>query len=179
MSATELTFHKVPPTGVESPRLRADLLDTWVAVTNAGGAVGFVPPVDHAAVAPVLARALDRVGAGRDLLGIVRGSGGRALGMGILRRGGSDLTAHWRTVIRVMVHPEVQRRGGGRVLITGLHAEARALGLDHLLLTVRDGLGLDRFYATLGYAVVGRHPRAIRVAADDLRDELLLCAALH
>ncbi len=36
-----------------SPVLRRQLVDCWVTVTNAGGAVGFpFPPVDEATVAP-------------------------------------------------------------------------------------------------------------------------------
>ncbi|GMA85307.1 hypothetical protein GCM10025868_05570 [Angustibacter aerolatus] len=42
------------------------------------------------------------------------------------------------------------------------------------MLTVRDGSTLDRFYERCGYRVVGRHPRAIRLSATDVRDELML-----
>jgi hypothetical protein len=52
------------------------------------------------------------------------------------------------------------------------------LGLEQLQLTIRDGQGLENFYQRLGYRVVGRHPRAIRVNADDYRDELMLVSDL-
>ena len=35
--------------------LRRELIDCWVAVSNAGGAVGFLPPADGTQVSPVAA----------------------------------------------------------------------------------------------------------------------------
>jgi hypothetical protein len=46
------------------------------------------------------------------------------------------------------------------------------------MLTVRDGNSLEKFYGKLGYRVVGTHPRAVRVAPDDYRDELMLVTDL-
>jgi hypothetical protein len=43
-SITELTFVGIGPAEAGSRRLRDDLLETWVAVTEAGGAVGFTTP---------------------------------------------------------------------------------------------------------------------------------------
>ncbi len=48
---------------------RADLLDTWIAATDAGGAVGFTAPAPVELVAETLDEALGRVAAGLDLLG--------------------------------------------------------------------------------------------------------------
>ncbi|MFI5696832.1 GNAT family N-acetyltransferase [Kribbella sp. NPDC051586] len=155
------------------PGLRADLLDTWVAATNAGGAVGYTPPAPVGQIAENLDGALGRVAAGLDLLGVLH-NGERYVGMGLLVTSGSALNAHWRTVLRVMVHPEHQGNGAGRVLMAGLRGSAVDLGLEQLQLTIRDGLGLEKFYGPLGYRVVGTHPRAIRVAPDDYRDELML-----
>ncbi|MEU8226434.1 GNAT family N-acetyltransferase [Kribbella sp. NPDC048915] len=155
------------------PGLRADLLDTWVAVTNAGGAVGYVAPAPVDRIAENLDGALGRVASGLDLLGVLH-NGERYVGMGMLVGRGSALQAHWRTVLRVMVHPDCQGTGAGRILMEGLRGSAVDLGLEHLQLTIRDGLGLENFYGPLGYRVVGRHPRAIRVAPDDYRDEIML-----
>ena len=60
----------------------------------------------------------------------------------------------------------------------GLHRMGRELGLEQLQLTVRGGHGLERFYQRLGYTVVGRHPRAVRVAPGDDRDEVMLVCEL-
>lgn len=163
--------------GVFEPGLRADLLDTWIAATDAGGSVGFTAPAPVHLVADTLDLALERVAAGKDVLGVLH-NGERYVGMGMLVDKGSALNAHWRTVLRVMVHPKYQQSGAGRLLMSGLRQTAVELGLEQLQLTIRDGQGLENFYQPLGYRIVGRHPRAVRVAPDDYRDEVMLVTDL-
>jgi GNAT superfamily N-acetyltransferase len=163
----------VEPDEVLEAGLRADLLDTWIAATDAGGAVGFTKPAPVELVAETLDGALGRVSAGLDLLGVLH-NGERFVGMGLLVSRGSALQMHWRTVLRLMVHPQYQGNGAGRMLMEGLRGSAVDLGLEQLQLTIRDGLGLEKFYEPLGYRIVGRHPRAVRVAPDDYRDEIML-----
>jgi GNAT superfamily N-acetyltransferase len=163
----------VEPDETLAPGLRADLLDTWVAATDAGGAVGFTAPAPVEKVADALDAALGRVAAGLDLLGVLH-NGERYVGMGLLVSRGSALQDHWRTVLRLMVHPSYQGNGAGRLLMEGLRGSAVDLGLQQLQLTIRGGTGLENFYQPLGYHVVGRHPRAIRVADHDYRDEITL-----
>ncbi len=170
----------VRPADADDPRLRADLLRTWVDVSEAGGSVGFVPPVDPAAVAGRLDGLLARVRDGVDTLVVLEEGGGaapRAVGLAVLQAGGGGLTAHWRTVVRLMVAPALQGRGAGRRLLDATHGAARDLGLEHLALTVRGGEGLEDFYGAAGYAVVGRQPRALRVRGED-RDEVRMWRAL-
>ncbi len=169
----ELTYAIVDASEARSPQLREQLLDMWVDVTNAGGAVGFTVPADVSAVARTLDAALDRVAAGTDLLAILR-QNGTAVGMGFLVDGGSPLRRHWRTILRLMVRPELQGRGAGRLLLEGLHGTAVDLGLEQLMLTTRGGTGVEGFYERCGYTVVGKHPGAIRLAPGDDRDELFL-----
>ncbi|GAB2629816.1 GNAT family N-acetyltransferase [Kribbella swartbergensis] len=163
----------VEPDEVLDPGLRADLLDTWIAATDAGGAVGFTSPAPVELVAETLDEALGRVAAGLDLLGVLH-NGERYVGMGLLVSRGSALQAHWRTVLRLMVHPKHQGNGAGRMLMEGLRGSAVDLGLEQSQLTIRDGLGLEKFYEPLGYRIVGRHPRAIRLGPGDYRDEIML-----
>jgi GNAT superfamily N-acetyltransferase len=180
MSAGEramLSFEVVDAAAAGDPRLRDELLRTWVQVTDAGGAVGFVPPADETAVGRTLDEALARVSDGRDALGVLR-LGERAVGMGLLVSETSPLRSHWRTVLRVMVAPELQGIGAGRLLLEGLHDLARGLGLERLVLTVRGGTGTERFYERFGYRMVGRHPGAIRIGPGDDRDELQLMVHL-
>jgi len=73
-----------------------------------------------------------------------------------------------------MVHPQHQGNGSGRLLLDGRRGSAFDLGLRQLQLSIRDGLDLEKFYEPLGYRVVGRHPRAVRVTADDYRDVIML-----
>ncbi|SDT63526.1 hypothetical protein [Jiangella sp. DSM 45060] len=60
----------------------------------------------------------------------------------------------------------------------GRHTLAREDGLEFLHLTYRDGMGLDRFYESCGFAEVGRIPGAIRVAPGDDRDSVLMIRKL-
>jgi len=94
--------------------------------------------------------------------------------MGFLLESQSPLRSHWRTILRLMVRPELQGRGAGRLLLEGLHGTAADLGLEQLMLTTRGGTGVEAFYERYGYTVVGRHPRAIRLGPGDYRDELFL-----
>ncbi|MEP6761395.1 MAG: GNAT family N-acetyltransferase [Sporichthyaceae bacterium] len=172
-----LEFAEIAPSDALDPQVRSDLLHLWVAVTDAGGSVGFAAPAPADAIARTLDASLPRVAAGEDSLGVLR-DGDRVVGMGMLVDRGGELTRHWRTVLRVMVHPDHQGGGAGVMLMTGLHALGVRLGLEQLQLTVRGGEGLERFYQRLGYTVVGRHPGAVRVAAGDDRDEIMLVASL-
>ena len=174
----------VRPADADDPRLRADLLRTWVDVSEAGGSVGFVPPVDPAAVAGRLDDLLARVRDDVDTLVVLEdgpdaaGEPPRAVGMAVLQAGGGGLTAHWRTLVRLMVAPARQGRGAGRRLLDAAHGAARDLGLEHLALTVRGGEGLEAFYGAAGYVVVGRQPSALRVGGED-RDEVRMWRALR
>lgn len=174
----ELTYAVVAPADARELRLREDLLETWAAVTDAGGAVGFVAPADRAQIARTLDGALARVSCGADVLGILR-RGETAVGMGFLVDDGAPLQRHWRTLLRLMVRPELQGTGAGRLLLEGLHQTAHEIGLEQLQLTVREGMSLESFYERFGYAVVGRHPGAIRLAPGDDRDEIMMVAWLR
>jgi GNAT superfamily N-acetyltransferase len=157
--------------------LRGELLTCWTDVSNAGGAVGFVPPVTEDDVAPVLARLLEGVDSGRDVLCVLTVDG-RTAGFAALVGSSSPLRRHWATVLRVQVHPSHQGGGLGRALMAGVHRIARDRGWEFLSLTARGGTGVDAFYRGLGYREVGRLPGAIRVAPGDDRDEILLTCSL-
>jgi GNAT superfamily N-acetyltransferase len=172
-SQTELVYAVVDAPEAKRPGLRDQLLRMWVDVTNAGGAVGFTVPANVPAVERTLDAALDRVANGTDVLGILRRNG-TAVGMAFLVDSGSALRRHWRTILRLMVRPELQGRGAGRLLLEGLHGTAADLGLEQLMLTTRGGTGVEGFYERFGYTVVGRHPGAIRLAPGDNRDEIIL-----
>ncbi len=157
--------------------LRAELLACWVDVTNAGGAVGFVPPVTAADVAPVLDRLLEGITSGRDVLCVLTVDGATA-GFAALVGSSSPLRRHWGTVLRVQVHPSRQGTGLGRALMEGVHRIAAGRGWEFVSLTARGGTGVDAFYRGLGYTEAGRLPGAVRVAPGDDRDEILLARPL-
>ena len=157
--------------------LRAQLLSCWTDVSNAGGAVGFVPTVTEDDVAPVLDRLLEGVTSGRDVLALLTVDGATA-GFAVLVGSSSPLRRHWATVLRVQVHPTRQGQGLGRTLMGGVHDIARERGWEFLHLTARGGTGVDGFYRGLGYTEHGRLPGAIRVAPGDDRDEIILSRRL-
>ena len=157
--------------------LRGELLACWTEVTNAGGAVGFVPPVTEADVVPLLDKLLEGVHSGRDVLALLEADGALA-GFASVVGSLSPLRRHWGTVLRVQVHPSRQGQGLGRVLMDGVHRIARDRGWEFLHLTARGGTGIDRFYRRLGYTEVGRVPGAIRVAPGDDRDEIVMVCRL-
>ena len=158
--------------------LRRELLACWTDVSNAGGAVGFVPPVTEDDVAPVLDKLLEGVHSGRDVLAVLTVDGATAgfaalvgfvqpaapaLGDGAARAGA----------------PVPPGAGLGRVLMTGVHDIARARGWEFLPLSARGGTGVDgllpRDWATPRSAGC---PAPIRVAPGDDREEILLTIRL-
>ncbi|MCV2490070.1 GNAT family N-acetyltransferase [Geodermatophilus sp. YIM 151500] len=157
--------------------LRAALLTCWTDVSNAGGAVGFVPPVTTDDVAPALDVLLDGVRRSGDALAVLTVDG-EVAGFATVVQSTGVLRRHWASVLRVQVHPSRHGQGLGRVLMTGIHAIARDRGWEFLHLTVRGGTGLEAFYERLGYREVGRIPGALRVAPGDDRDEISVVCAL-
>lgn len=184
---------RVERIGVVDAALRARLLRIWTDVSNAGGWVGFIPPVVQSDVEPALDAALVRVHDGRDWIVVVRASSEPGLppvddgvlvgwrdvaGFAFVAANDRLLSEHWRWVMRVQVHPEHQGRGLGAILLDGLGDMAQDEGLEMLHLTVRGGEGLESFYARAGYHEVARIPGTIRVAPGDDRDQVVLACRL-
>ncbi|EEP73787.1 GCN5 N-acetyltransferase [Micromonospora sp. ATCC 39149] len=153
--------------------LREQVVALWVDVTNAGGAVGFVAPVTGADVRPVAEATFAGIVDGPDRM-LVGYDDARPVAVLVFADNRFDLKAHWCVLKRVMVHPGTQGRGYGSALMRKAEWLGRKLGWAALHVTVRDGLGLEQFYARLGYREVGRLPGALRVAPGDDRDEILM-----
>ena len=161
-----------------TPLPREELIALWIDVTNAGGAVGFIPPVSFEDVLPLATKTFDRVDAGSDAL-LVGAHDGGLVGWLVLERDDRAHASHWRTLKRFQVRPSLQGRGmGGRFLAESRRYARDVLGLEFLLLTVRDGTGAGRFYERSGYREVGRIPAALRVAPGDDRDEVTMTLVL-
>lgn len=158
-------------------RMRRALVRLWTDVANAGGAVGFVPPVTTAEVEEVAGDALAAPAAGRGHI-MVAAVGGTPVGLAFLEHRPGPLFRHWATVKRLQIHPTFQGRGLGARLLGAVHDAARALGLEALHLTVRGGTGTEDFYQRRGYDLVATIPGVIRVAPGDDRAELYLVKKL-
>ncbi|MEV4439449.1 GNAT family N-acetyltransferase [Streptomyces sp. NPDC049577] len=160
------------------PGLRRELIDCWIAVTNAGGAAGFpFPPVDDEDVAPAVDGLLARLTPQHARLLVARADGALA-GWVFLARDPFRLVAHWGTLNHLQTHPAFRGRGIGSALVRAAREAAREdLGLEQLRLAARGGEGLERFYERLGWRETGRWPGALRLAPDDTRDEVLMLLA--
>ena len=97
-----------------SDDVREQVIGLWTDVSNAGGSVGFVGQVTRGDVEPVARAAFDGIAAGIDRLLVGYDEDGAVAAMLILVSRRFALSAHWRTVGRVMVHPRRQGRGEGR-----------------------------------------------------------------
>jgi GNAT superfamily N-acetyltransferase len=163
-----LSFEFDPPL---TPELREQIVALWVAVTNAGGAVGFVPPVVADDVWPTASKTFDGIGDGLDHL-LAGWDDGRLVALLFVIDNRFRLKDHWRVLKRVMVAPGSQGRGYGAAIMREAAEVGRKLGLAGLHVTVREGARTEDFYARLGYREVGRLPGALRVAPGDDRDEI-------
>ncbi|MGJ7907885.1 GNAT family N-acetyltransferase [Actinopolyspora sp. H202] len=162
-----------------STALRRELVGCWVAVTNAGGAAGFpFPPVTAAQVEPAV-DALSNELAEEWCRILVAERHGGVVGWLVLRADAPALTAHNGSVHHVQSHPAARGRGVGTALLSRVHEIARdELGLEQLRLAARDGMGLEDFYARLGWKEIGRWPGALRLSPGDDRDEILMALRL-
>jgi GNAT superfamily N-acetyltransferase len=162
-----------------TPELRDGLLDLWADVSNAGGAVGFVPPVSREVIRPELVKHFAAMAEGRTRLLVGHDEDGRVAAAAFLTFNTHRLMTHWVWLYTVMVHPRHQGRGHGRDLLAAAADAARTLdGIEAIRLTCRGGLGLERFYGSCGYKEVGRIPGAIRVAPGDDRDDVIMLLPL-
>lgn len=160
--------------GQVSARLRQELIACWVSVSNAGGAVGFpFLPVDTGVVSPVADELIASLGPHRRLLVAVVGD--VLAGWVHVECHPDPLIAHWGWITRVQTLPAFQGRGIGSALMTYARQVAgHEMGLEQLHLAARGGMGLEYFYARLGWREIGRWPGALRLAPGDDRDEVLM-----
>lgn len=161
------------PHRVESPHpdLVNALADLWGRVTAAGGAVGFGPadPVDRLRAA---AAALVEDVRNEKAHLITIDQQHVPVGLAVLRQRQLPVRRHTGELAWLAVDPAFQGKGWGKRLLAEVQVQARAIGLEKLDLVARSGHDLERFYEANGWVERGRWPGAVRVAADDDRDEI-------
>ena len=156
-----------------------ELTELWAKVTNSGGSVGFVSPVTEEEVRPHTVAILARVIDGSDAL-VALTKGEHIVAWCVLAANDSPPRQGWRHVRHVQVDPDRQGEGLGGHLLQAVEAVARGvLGLEALSLKVRTGTGAEEFYCRHGFVEVGRLPRAVKVAADDYRDDIIMWRRLR
>jgi GNAT superfamily N-acetyltransferase len=174
----DLDITQLTHPGDADPAVRQELTACWIAVTNAGGAAGFpFPPVDAGQVTPAIDALAARLDPRRCRMLLARMNGSLA-GWVFLSRDTSPLIAHWGTINHLQTQPAHRNQGIGSALMHRLRQVARdEMGLEQLHLAARGGMGLEDFYARLGWRVTGRWPGKLRFAPDDTRDEILMILA--
>ena len=69
---------------------------------------------------------------------------------------------HRAEVLKLLVHPDLRRRGIARALMMAIESVARAEGRTLLTLDTWTGSAAERLYQSLGYVTVGVIPRYAR-----------------
>jgi RimJ/RimL family protein N-acetyltransferase len=165
----------VPDEGVDD-RFVHDVVDLWVRVNDAGGAVGFPRGAPRSDVSAAMARHLGDVRAGTALLCVLRDPDGAIRGVGFWEHTPGFPYGHVAGLKRLMVDPTGRGRNLGRILLGGMVGIARR-ELPHvelLRLDYREGLGLGDFYAKAGWTEVGRIPRGLKLTDTDYRDDVTM-----
>jgi hypothetical protein len=156
------------PDGVEAER--AALAGLLHACVHEGASIGFVLPFPRAeaeafwrdAVLPAARAGHRRV--------LVARIGGRIAGSVQLATDTPPNGRHRAEIVKLMVHPELRRRGIARALVSEAEALARALGRSLLTLDTRTGDSGEPLYRALGYATAGMIPGYCRDPARDTLD---------
>lgn len=165
------------PNVFEDEKLLSELIDIWTEVSNAGGAVGFVPPVTRSEVEAVARHAFAATAAEDHL--VVAHRDDEPVGFCFLAQRPGPLFRHWVTIKRLQIRPALQGQGlGGRILDEIHRIATEELGLEQIHLTVRGGTGTEAFYEKHGYEIIARIPDVIRVAPDDTREEIYMVKRL-
>jgi GNAT superfamily N-acetyltransferase len=167
----------VPPTTVEDVLPDLDEHAQGIAAGRVRLVVGLDGAADRvgaSAAGPaadsVAGPAADRVGASAaDPAGEAVG---RPVAAAFLGLNAHRLMRHWGWLHTVMVDPALHRTGAGSELVREAVRLGRDLGLEGLRLSYRDGLGLGRFYGSLGFREIGRVPGGLRIGAAGDRDSV-------
>lgn len=144
------------PAAADLPRLCALLTEC----VRAGASIGFLAPLSPGEAEAYWLRITREAAAGSRLLLVARQTpGGPIAGSAQLALESRANGRHRAEVQKVMVFPDLRRRGVAAALMSALESEARARKVSLLFLDTSEGRGGAReFYSALGYAYVGGIP---------------------
>jgi len=152
------------------------------AVTELGGAIGWMTPPTRAETDEWLADMFASIVAGDGAL-CTAWRDGRLVAMGGWLRDQVPYFRHLAELVKIMVNPGARRARLGEVVTRELVANAAAAGIETLVLGVRGNNHLAiQLYEELGFAEWGRLPDVIEVGDerfDDVRMYLKLSRPAH
>ncbi|MFD8387448.1 GNAT family N-acetyltransferase [Streptomyces sp. NPDC059679] len=159
--------------------LRARMHRMVHAVSETGGAIGYLAPPSRAETDAWLDGVLADVRAGDAAFALATSKGessadesGEVLGCALWRRRATVASyRHTAELQQVMTHPAARGRGIGRLLVSALIDDVRTAGLELLLLGVRgNNHGAIALYEDLGFREWGRLPSGIAVGDERFDD---------
>jgi acetyltransferase len=139
------------------PQLAALLQD----VVNAGGTVGFMPPVSSEEATSYWSDVVAALEGPLRVLLVAR-DGSELVGTAQLDLCGRSNGLHRAEVMKVMVHPTMQGRGIGAQLMQAIELEAQREGRTTLVLDTREGEPSERLYYRAGFIKAGVIPNYAR-----------------
>jgi len=129
------------------------LVDVLLGVVRGGASVGFMADVGGEDAEQFwsahLANPSNVVLVAADV------DGDQVVGTGTLALAGMPNGRHRAEIAKLLVHPDAQGRGVGRLLLAALEDEARAHGRRTLVLDTVTGSPAQRLYEGAGWTVVG------------------------
>lgn len=139
-------------------RVELPLAELLADVVESGGAVSFMQPFSaRDGLRFWREQVFPHVEAGHRLL-FVASRADRLTGTVSLDIAAPPNQPHRGEVSKMMVHSGARRLGVGRMLMTRLEQEARALGKTLITLDTRTGDAAERLYASLGFVPAGTIP---------------------
>lgn len=146
--------------------LRAEIHTVVHDVVAAGGAVGYHEPPTLERISAWLDTVLKQTRDG-DAAFTVATVDSVVRAVGLWRRGSTAVFQHRAEIQQIMAHPSARGLGLGRLVVEGLVANARAQGIEIVMLGVRgNNHGAIELYENLGFHECGRMPNAIAVGTE-------------
>ncbi len=134
------------------------LCDILTAVVMQNASVGFMLPVTAEAAHTYWQGVADAVGRGHKHIVVVRNVHGVVVGTAQIEQAASANGQHRAEVMKVLVHPDVQRQGIGTLLMHSIDAFARTRGWRLLILDTKLGDGGEQLYVRCGWIKFGEVP---------------------
>lgn len=140
------------------------LTELFVAVVGQGASVGYLPPLDPVIAEGYWRHALDP----ENIVLLVARRGSRIVGTVQLEWSPKKNARHRAEVNKLLVHPNAQRLGIGRLLMESLEVIARNNGWTTLHLDTREGDSSNDFYLSQGWKLAGVIPQWAESASGSL-----------